>query len=66
MVGAHLVTALIGRYQDRLRRRRDGRWVITNRTPVSVARPGEERTDAGWQRVFARMPEDIRKQFRWE
>jgi hypothetical protein len=60
------VTALIGRYRDRLRRRADGRWVITNRTAVSVARPGEERSDAEWQRVFAHMPEETRKRFRWE
>jgi ketosteroid isomerase-like protein len=60
------VTALIGRYRDRLRRREDGRWVITNRTAVSVARPGEEGSDAGWQQVFARMSEETRKRFRWE
>jgi ketosteroid isomerase-like protein len=60
------VTALIGRYRDRLRRREDGRWVITNRTAVSVARPGEERSDAEWQRVFARMSEETQKRFRWE
>jgi ketosteroid isomerase-like protein len=59
-----VVTALIGRYRDRLRRRQDGRWVITSRTAVSVARPGEERTDAEWQRVLARMPEETQKRFR--
>jgi hypothetical protein len=44
----------------------DGRWVITNRTAVSVARPGEERTDAEWRRVLARMPEDVQDRFRWQ
>ena len=60
------VTQLVGRYRDRLRRGDDGRWVITNRTAVSVARPGEEGTDAEWQRVFERMPEDTRATFRWD
>jgi hypothetical protein len=60
------VTVLIGRYRDRLRRREDGRWVIKNRTAVSVARPGEERSDAEWQRVLARMPDETRRRFRWE
>jgi ketosteroid isomerase-like protein len=59
------VTMLVGRYRDRLRRRGDGRWVITNRTAVSVARPGEEGTDAEWQRAIQRMPDRIRERFRW-
>lgn len=58
-------TMLVGRYRDRLRRRDDGRWVITNRTAVSVARPGDERSDAEWQRAFARMPAATRERFRW-
>jgi hypothetical protein len=29
-------SSLVGRYRDRLRRRDDGRWVITTRTGVSV------------------------------
>ncbi len=57
-------TSLVGRYRDRLRRREDGRWVITNRTAVSVARPGEEGTDAEWQRAFERMSETDRERFR--
>ena len=59
------VTMLVGRYRDRLRRQSDGRWVITNRTAVSVARPGEEGTDAEWQRAIQRMPDRIRERFRW-
>jgi hypothetical protein len=56
--------SLAGRYRDRLSRNEDGRWVITNRTGVSVARPGDEGTDAEWQRALARMPEDTRAKFR--
>lgn len=59
-------TMLVGRYRDRLRRRDDGRWVITNRTAVSVARPGEERSDAEWQRALARVPDATRERFRWK
>ena len=57
-------SSLVGRYRDRLRRRPDGRWVITTRTGVSVARPGQERTDSEWQRALASMPEDQRAKFR--
>jgi ketosteroid isomerase-like protein len=57
-------SSLVGRYRDRLRRREDGRWVITTRTGVSVARPGQERTDDEWQRVLAAMPQDERAKFR--
>ncbi|HVN52593.1 MAG TPA: nuclear transport factor 2 family protein [Acidimicrobiales bacterium] len=46
---------LLGRYRDRLRRRDDGQWVITTRTAVSVARPGEEGSDAEWQRALRRL-----------
>ncbi len=58
------VPALVGRYRDRFRRREDGRWVITQRTGVSVAKPGEEGTDAEWQRARARMPEEARARLR--
>jgi ketosteroid isomerase-like protein len=58
------VPALAGRYRDRLRRREDGQWVITLRTAVSVARPGEEGTDAEWERALARMPEEARGRLR--
>ena len=57
------VNALVGRYRDRLRRLDDGRWVITSRVGVSVARPGEERTDTEWRRVLARLPEGERSSF---
>ena len=43
---------LLGRYRDHLRRREDGKWVITTRTAVSVARPGDEGSDAEWQRAL--------------
>ncbi len=55
---------LVARYRDRLRRSGDGRWLITNRTGVSIARPGEEHTDAEWARALAAMPEDMRAKFR--
>ncbi len=58
------VVAPVGRYRDRLRKLADGRWVIVSRTGVSVARPGEEGTDAEWQRAMARMPDDVRAQLR--
>lgn len=51
---------LAGRFRDRLARRGDGRWVITHRVGVSLARPGDEGTDAEWQRALARMPADER------
>jgi hypothetical protein len=55
---------LVARYRDRLRRASDGRWLITNRTAVSVARPGDEHTDAEWAKALARMPDDMRAKFR--
>lgn len=55
---------LVARYRDRLRRLEDGRWVITNRTGVSLSRPGEEGTDAEWARALERMPEATRATFR--
>jgi hypothetical protein len=60
----HARISLAGRYRDRLSRNEHGRWVITSRTGVSVARPGDEGTDAEWQRALARMPEDTRARFR--
>jgi hypothetical protein len=60
----HAYSALVGRYRDRLRRREDGRWVISTRTGVSVGRPGQERTDSEWQRALAAMPEDQRAKLR--
>jgi hypothetical protein len=56
--------SLAGRYRDRLSRNEHGRWVITNRTGVSVARPGDEGTDAEWQRALGRMPEATRAKFK--
>jgi hypothetical protein len=55
---------LVARYRDRFRRTEDGRWLITNRTGVSIARPGEERTDSEWAKALVRMPEEMRKKFR--
>ncbi|ABW12342.1 hypothetical protein Franean1_2921 [Parafrankia sp. EAN1pec] len=55
---------LIARYRDRLRRLHRHQWVITNRTGVSIARPGEEDTDAEWARALERMPEKTRAMFR--
>lgn len=57
---------LIARYRDRLVRGEDGRWLIRNRTGVSIARPGEERTASEWERALAKMPEEMRKKFRTE
>jgi SnoaL-like domain len=56
--------SLVARYRDRLRRNGDGAWVITNRTGVSIAVPGEVGTDAEWARAFARMSERDRAAFR--
>ena len=56
--------ALVARYRDRLRRAEGDRWLITNRTGVSIARPGEASTDAEWARAFAAMPDDVRARFR--
>ena len=58
--------SLVARYRDRLRRRADGTWVITNRTAVSLARPGEEGTGAEWSRALDRMPAQVRASFRRE
>jgi uncharacterized protein (TIGR02246 family) len=55
--------SLLARYRDRLRRGDTG-WVIVNRTGVSIARAGEEGTDAEWARAFERMPAQTRAQFR--
>jgi SnoaL-like domain len=55
---------LVARYRDRLRRRDDDRWVITNRTGVSIARPGEVGTDSDWARALSRMPDATRAKFR--
>ena len=54
---------LMARYRDRLRRGDDGRWVITNRTGVSIARPGEAGTDTEWSRALDRMPDEMRARF---
>jgi hypothetical protein len=59
---AHSV--LVGRYRDRLRRLQNGKWVIHTRTAVSVARPGEERSDGEWARALARMSETDRAHLR--
>jgi hypothetical protein len=55
---------LVARYRDRLRRAEGDRWLITNRTGVSIARPGEEGTDAEWARALAAMPDDVRARVR--
>jgi hypothetical protein len=57
---------LIARYRDRLRRAEGHRWVITNRTGVSIARAGEEGTDAEWSRALSRMSPETRATFRAE
>jgi uncharacterized protein (TIGR02246 family) len=57
---------LLARYRDRLRRADDGQWLIASRTGVSIAKPGEEGTDAEWARALATMPEDVRERFRME
>jgi uncharacterized protein (TIGR02246 family) len=57
------VITLAARYRDRLRRI-DGRWLIVNRTGVSIARRGEEGTDAEWKRALGRMTPEMRAQFR--
>jgi ketosteroid isomerase-like protein len=59
----HARSTLVGRYRDHLRRLDDGRWVITSRIGVSVARPGDERTDNEWQRLLAAIPESERGGF---
>jgi uncharacterized protein (TIGR02246 family) len=52
----HAQVTLVGRYRDRFRRDlATGRWLIECRTGVSVARPGEEGTDAEWRRAIERM-----------
>lgn len=56
-------TSLIGRYRDRLRRLDDGRWVITHRVGVSVARPGEAGTSPEWDRALAPLSEEERSRF---
>jgi hypothetical protein len=55
---------LAARYRDRLRRADGGQWLIASRTGVSLARPGEEGTDAEWARALARMPGPVRDSFR--
>ena len=51
----HARISLVGRYRDELRRDDRGRWLITKRTGVSVARPGKAGTDDEWQGVLSRM-----------
>jgi uncharacterized protein (TIGR02246 family) len=52
----HAEVTLVGRYRDRfLRDPHTGAWLIECRTGVSVARPGEEGTDAEWQRAIEKM-----------
>jgi len=55
---------LLARYRDRLRRTDDGRWLISSRTGVSLAVPGEEGTAAEWTRALAKMPDEVRARFR--
>ena len=58
------VITLLARYRDRLRRGDDGRWRFSSRTGVSVAVPGEIGSDTEWTRALARMPVELRAQFR--
>jgi 3-phenylpropionate/cinnamic acid dioxygenase small subunit len=53
----HARVDLVGRYRDRLRRDDRGRWLITRRTGVSVARPGKAGTDDEWQGALGHMSE---------
>jgi hypothetical protein len=55
---------LLARYRDRFRRADDGHWLISSRTGVSLAVPGEEGTDAEWARALEKMPDDVRIRFR--
>jgi ketosteroid isomerase-like protein len=55
---------LAARYRDRLRRGDDGRWRLSSRTGVSIGTPEEIGTDAEWARALARMPDDLRAQFK--
>ena len=55
---------LLARYRDRLRRGPDGNWRLSSRTGVSVGIPAEIGTDAEWARALARMPDELRTQFR--
>ena len=57
---------LLARYRDRLRRTDDGHWLISSRTGVSLAVPGDEGTDAEWTRAIAKMPGDVRALFRMD
>ena len=57
---------LLARYRDRLRRTDEGRWLISSRTGVSVAVPGEEGSDAECARALAKMPDDLRAKFRMD
>lgn len=57
--------ALVGRYRDRLRRI-GALWLISSRTGVSIARPGQAGTDAEWARALTRMPQETRAKFRME
>ena len=57
---------LLARYRDRLRRTDEGRWLISSRTGVSVAVPGEEGSDAEWVRALAKMPDEVRAKFRMD
>jgi SnoaL-like domain len=57
---------LLARYRDRLRRTDEGRWLISSRTGVSVAVPGEEGGAAEWARALATMPDEVRAKFRME
>jgi ketosteroid isomerase-like protein len=55
---------LLARYRDRLRRGDDGRWRLSSRTGVSIGIADEVGTDAEWARALARMPAELRAQFR--
>ncbi len=64
--GGRAKVTLLARYRDRLRRTNEGRWLISSRTGVSVAVPGEEGSDAEWARALAKMPDEVRAKFRME
>jgi uncharacterized protein (TIGR02246 family) len=61
----HPQITLVGRYRDRFRRDvATDRWLIECRTGVSVARPGEEGTDAEWRRAIEKMDPETKATLR--
>jgi hypothetical protein len=52
----HARLSRVGGHRDLPSQDELGQWVITNRTGVSVARPGEESTDVEWRRALGGCP----------